>query len=39
MTDMKNLLLGALLVAVGVLGYAYYQSRQNTIEITLPKIK
>jgi predicted negative regulator of RcsB-dependent stress response len=39
MTDTKNLLIGVLLIAVTILGVSYYQSRQNTIEITLPKIK
>ncbi len=35
---MKNLLVGALIVGVAVLGYFYYQSRQNTIEIKLPDV-
>ena len=39
MTDTKNLLIGVLLIAVAILGYSYYQTRQNTIEITFPKIK
>ncbi len=39
MTDTKNLMIGVLLIAVAILGYSYYQSRQNTIEITLPKLR
>ena len=35
---MKNLLVGALIVGVAVLGYLYYQSRQNTVEIKLPDV-
>lgn len=35
---MKNLLVGALIVGVAVLGYLYYESRQNTIEIKLPDV-
>ena len=35
---MRNLLVGALIVGVAVLGYLYYQSRQNTVEIKLPDV-
>lgn len=35
---MKNILFGALIVGVAVLGYLYYQSRQNTLEIKLPDV-
>ena len=35
---MKNILIGALIVGVAVVGYLYYQSRQNTIEIKLPNV-
>lgn len=38
MSSMKSLLIGALIVAVIALGYMYYQSRQNTIEIKLPSV-
>lgn len=38
MADMKNMLVGALIVGVAVLGYLYYQSRQNTVEIKLPDV-
>ncbi len=38
---MKGFLIGALLVAVGVLGYLYYQETQNQVSIKLeaPKIE
>ena len=35
---MKNIAIGALIVAAGVAGYLYYQSRQSTIEIKLPNV-
>mgnify|MGYP003542786927 CR=1 FL=1 len=38
MANMKNILVGGLIVAVAVLGYLYYQSRQNTLEIKLPNV-
>ena len=38
MADVKNILIGGLMVGVAVLGYVYYQSRQNTIELKLPTI-
>jgi hypothetical protein len=38
MADMKNMIMGALIIGVAVLGYLYYQSRQNTVEITLPDV-
>ncbi len=38
MRDMKNVLIGALIVGAAVAGYLYYQSRQNTIEIRLPNV-
>jgi predicted negative regulator of RcsB-dependent stress response len=37
--NMKSLLIGALVVAVGVLGYYYYQNQRNTIQIQLPTVK
>jgi hypothetical protein len=38
MADLKNMLVGALIIGVAVLGYLYYQSRQHTVEITLPNV-
>ena len=35
---MKNILIGALIVGVAVLGYFYYQNQQKTIEIKLPNV-
>lgn len=37
--DIKSFLIGALLVAVGVLGYLYYDSQQTTVKIDLPGVK
>jgi len=34
----KNILIALLLVGVAVLGFFYYQSQQNTVEIELPKV-
>jgi hypothetical protein len=38
MTDMKSLLIGALLVAVLALGYLYWERQRNTVEIRLPTV-
>jgi hypothetical protein len=38
MAGMKNILIGALIAGVAVLGYLYYQNRQSTIEIKLPNV-
>jgi predicted negative regulator of RcsB-dependent stress response len=38
MTDMKSLVIGALLVAVVVLGYLYWDRQRNTVEIKLPSV-
>ena len=38
MTDMKSLMIGALLVAVVVLGYLYWDHQRNTVEIRLPSV-
>jgi predicted negative regulator of RcsB-dependent stress response len=38
LSTMKNMVVGALIIGVAVLGYLYYQSRQNTVEITLPDV-
>lgn len=39
MTDMKSLMIGALLVAVIALGYLYWERQRNTVEIRLPTVK
>lgn len=39
MTDIKSLLIGALLVAVVALGYLYWERQRNTVEIRLPSVK
>jgi hypothetical protein len=38
MTDMKSFMIGALLVAVAVLGYLYWDRQRNTVEIKLPNV-
>ncbi|MEQ1577696.1 MAG: hypothetical protein ABL894_08585 [Hyphomicrobium sp.] len=38
MTDSKSLLIGALLVAVAVLGYVVYERNQRTVKIELPSV-
>ncbi len=38
MTDIKSVLIGALLVAVVVLGYLYWERQRNTVEIRLPSV-
>lgn len=38
MSGTKNLLIGALIGCVAVLGYMYLQNRQNTVEVKLPGI-
>lgn len=37
--DMKSLLIGALLVAVAVLGYLYYESQQTKVKVDLGGVK
>ncbi len=39
MSNIKSMLIGALIVAVGVLGYFYYQNQRNTVSIQLPTVK
>lgn len=39
MSNLKSLLIGGLVVAVGVLGYFYYQNQQSTVSIKLPTVK
>jgi hypothetical protein len=36
---MKAFIIGALVVAVAVLGYFYYQRTQNDVTIQLPKVE
>ena len=38
MSNLKSLLIGGLIVAVGVLGYFYYQNQRNTVSIKLPSV-
>ena len=38
MTDVKSLVIGALLVAVVALGYLYWDRQRNTVEIRLPSV-
>jgi hypothetical protein len=37
--DAKTLLILILLVAVGVLGYLYYDARQHSVSVDLPNLK
>lgn len=37
--DMKSMIIGALAVAVAVLGYLYYDSQQSSVKIDLPGVK
>ncbi len=39
MSNIKSMLIGALIVAVAVLGYFYYQNQKNTVSIQLPSVK
>ena len=39
MATTQNVIIAVLAMAVLALGYFYYQSRQNVIEIKLPSIK
>jgi hypothetical protein len=36
--DFKSFLVGALVVALAVLGYIYWERQRNTVEIKLPAI-
>jgi hypothetical protein len=38
MADMISFMIGALLVAVAVLGYLYWDRQRNTVEIKLPNV-
>ncbi len=37
--DVKSLLIGALIVGVGVVGYLYYDSQRNQVKVDLPGVK
>lgn len=37
--DMKSMVIGALAVAVAVLGYLYYENQRSSIKIDLPGVK
>lgn len=37
-TDMKAIAIGALLIAVAVLGYMLWDRQRNTVEIKLPSV-
>lgn len=39
MMNTKSLLIGGLIVAVGILGYLYYDNQRNTVQIKLPSVK
>ena len=36
--DAKSFLIGALVVAVAIVGYLYWDKQRNTIEIKLPSV-
>ncbi len=37
--DLKSVLIIVLVVAVGVLGYLYYESQQTSVSVDLPGLK
>lgn len=37
--DMKSLIIGALAVAVAVVGYLYYENQRTSVKIDLPGVK
>ncbi len=37
--DSKSLVIGALALAVAVLGYFYYENQRTTVKIDLPGVK
>jgi len=37
--DAKSILIGALVIAVGVLGYLYYDSEQTKVKVDLGSVK
>ena len=36
--DTKSFLIGALVVAVAIVGYLYWDKQRNTVEIKLPSV-
>jgi hypothetical protein len=36
--DTKSFLIGALIVAVAIVGYLYWDKQRNTVEIKLPSV-
>jgi hypothetical protein len=38
MRDVKSLVIGALIIAVAVLGYVLWERQRNTVEIRLPSV-
>lgn len=36
--DTKSMLIGALIVAVAIVGYLYWDKQRNTVEIKLPSV-
>lgn len=38
MTDTRTIVIVVLAIVTAVLGYFYYQSRQNVVEIKLPSV-
>ena len=39
MTSTSNIVIVILVISTAALGYLYYQSRQNIVEIKLPSVK
>jgi len=37
--DLKSMIIGALVIAVAVLGYLYYEAEQTKVKIDLPGVK
>jgi hypothetical protein len=37
--DLKSVIIILLAIAVGVLGYLYYESQQSTVRVDLPGVK
>ena len=37
--DMKSMIIGALVVGIGALGYIYYESQKSSVSINLPGVK
>ncbi len=37
--DLKSMIIGALVIAVAILGYLYYEAEQTKVKIDLPGVK